>query len=215
MAARLKDIPSEAGKPSVRVRLWPRRRHGGPYQAAPWRHETVLGQIELATNGRLTVPFKPQAIARARVMKKSKEVKGAQLVRRGEEPEDALWRNVILQAISDATMKLPNSEATYTTSFHRGMESIREKARQWVEAQSKDFRLVCELAGLEHQRVYAFAMSRIKEAIARDQARTLANLKGSTRGVGAENAEGQGDRRTQAPQKTEEIGFSQNQDSAS
>jgi hypothetical protein len=94
------------------------------------------------------------------------------------------------------------------------MEIIRGDARRWVKQQTDDFKRVCELAGLEHSRVYAFAMARIREANAKEQAHTLANLKGSTRGVVAEIADGQGDRRPPAPRESTEIEYLQNRDSA-
>ena len=151
---------------------------------------------------------------------KKRVSKQSQLIRGGEQPEDALWRNVILQAIADATIQLPD----YRTVFHEQMEVIRGQARRWVKQQTDDFKAVCELAGLEHQRVYEFAMSRIREANAKELAAAAANLKGSIAAanlkgsmpeVVASFSEPQRDRRTRATQKTEEIGFSQNQDSAS
>jgi hypothetical protein len=143
--------------------------------------------------------------------KKKHASKQSSLVKRGEEPENALWRNVVLQAIADATIQLPD----HRSAFNDKMELIRGQARRWVKMQTEDFKRVCELAGLEASRVHAFAMARIREANAKEQARTLANLKGSTPGVVAEIADGQGDRRPPAPQKTEKIEFSQNQGSAS
>jgi hypothetical protein len=77
-----------------------------------------------------------------------------------------------------------------------------------------DFRRVCDLAALEHTRVHAFAMSRIREAMAKEQQRTAEFVKGSLPGVVAEISEGVGDRCPSATQKTEKIGFSQNGDSA-
>jgi hypothetical protein len=168
-----------------------------------------LGSEQLATDGWLALPFKPQAIVRASVMTKRK--RDLSLVRRDEQPENALWRNVVAQAIQDATMPLTDHQG----QFRDQMEIIRGQARRWVKMQTDDFQRVCELAGLEASRVHTFAMTRIREAIARDQARTLAILKGSTPGVVAEIADGQGDRRPPAPQKTEKIEFSQNQGSAS
>jgi hypothetical protein len=108
------------------------------------------------------MPLKPQAITRSNVMRKKPE--RSHLVR-SEAPEDALWRNVVRQAIDDATMRIT---ATVNTAFGRDMTRIRDQAREWITEQRKDFRLVCELAGLEHQRVHALAMGRIKEAIQKE-----------------------------------------------
>lgn len=141
---------------------------------------------------------------------KKRASKQSSLVKRGEEPENALWRNVVAQAIEDATMPLAERQGP----FRDRMEIIRGQARRWVKMQTDDFHRVCELAGLEASRVHTFAMSRIREAIARDQARAVEYVKGSTPGVVAEIADGQGDRRPPTTQKTEEIEFSQNQDSA-
>jgi hypothetical protein len=139
-------------------------------------------------------------------MKKNiKEKKQSSLVRRGEGPEDALWRNVILQAITDATLQLPS----YQSVFRERMELIRGQARRWVKAQREDFQLVCQLAGLEASRVHTFAMAQIRKAIEEEQERTANFLKGSMPGVVAEIPEGQRDRRTQAAQKIANIEFSQ------
>jgi hypothetical protein len=154
------------------------------------------------------MPFEPQAITRVRVMKrKSRVIKSSQLVRHGEEPEDSLWRNVVLQAIADATLKLP--ALSQPASLRRQMESIREQARRWVKAQGEDFKYVCDLAGLEAWRVHAFAMEQIRKAIDKENARIVQDnfVKGSKPEVGENISEGQRDRLTQATQEIAKIDF--------
>lgn len=136
---------------------------------------------------------------------KKKVKKQSSLVRRGEEPESALWRNVILQAIADATLRLPS----YEGENKRQMELIRGKARRWIKLQSEDFHRVCELAGLEASRVRAFAMAQIRKAIEEDRARTVREnfLNGPSRGVVAEISKELGDRPTGAEQEIENLEF--------
>jgi hypothetical protein len=142
--------------------------------------------------------------------RKRREVRNPSHVRRGEQPEDAMWRHVIMQAIEDATTPLPN----HPGAWRNQLELIRGQARRWIKQQTEDFRRVCDLAGLAHDRVHAFAMSRIREAMAKEQERVAEFLKGSNPGVVQDPPESLGDRRPMAPQKTENIGFSQNGDSA-
>ena len=52
---------------------------------------------------------------------KKKAERQSSLVRRGEQPESALWRNVILQGIADATLRLPS----YESEHRRQMELIQ------------------------------------------------------------------------------------------
>ena len=139
-----------------------------------------------------------------------KKARQSNLVRPGEEAESALWRNVILQAIADATLRLPS----YESEHRRQMELIRGQARRWIKFQSEDFHRVCELAGLDAGRVRAFAMAQIRKAIEEGHARTVREnfLNGPSRGVVAEIAKELGDRPTPTAQKTENLEFSQNQD---
>lgn len=97
--------------------------------------------------------------------KAKREGRELSLVRRDEQPEDALWRTVIVQAISDATIQLPD----HRSAFHERMELVRGEARRWFKQQTADFRRVCELAGLEHRRVHAFAMAQIRKAMLSEQ----------------------------------------------
>jgi hypothetical protein len=135
----------------------------------------------------------------------------SQLVRRSETPEDALWRNVVQQAIQDATLSLP---AVCETAFSKNMARIREQAREWVAKQGEDFHAVCSLAGLEASRVHTFAMERIRKAIQADHDRIAAEnfLKGSAPGVVENFSECQRDRLTQSPQDSAKIDFPQNRD---
>lgn len=134
----------------------------------------------------------------------------SQMVRRSETPEDALWRNVILQAIGDATLSLP---AGFYAS--RQMAKVRKQAREWVAQQGEDFHAVCSLAGLESSRVHTFAMEKIKASIQQENAKIAERLaenflKGSTPGVVENFADGSRDRLTQSPQDSAKIDFSQN-----
>jgi hypothetical protein len=140
---------------------------------------------------------------------RKKRKPNSQLVRHSETPEDALWRNVILQAIEDATWPLP---ATCETTFSKNMARIREQAREWVAQQGKDFHAVCSLAGLEASRVHTFAMERIRKAIQADHDRIATEnfLKGSIPGVVENFADGSRDRLTQSPQDSAKIDFPQN-----
>lgn len=67
-------------------------------------------------------------------------------------PELALWRSVISQALSDAVTKtkLPTLE--------------QQRAQEWFERAGKDFKEVCHLAELEPDQVRSLAMRKIAEA---------------------------------------------------
>lgn len=112
-------------------------------------------------------------------------------------------------------MTIPQNACNRSPSYKyrlRALEKIRNQARQWVAKQQEDFRTVCELAGLEADRVHAFVMAKIREAIERDHQETVTRnfVKGSDPGVGATFSEGVGDRRPRSTQKTDKIEFSQN-----
>jgi hypothetical protein len=62
------------------------------------------------------------------------------------QPEVALWRAVIAQAISDATA--PGRRYS-KTSDERLADSERRRARRWLLGGCEDFREVCALALLE------------------------------------------------------------------
>ncbi|MFN5351136.1 MAG: hypothetical protein ACK5BE_00765 [Alphaproteobacteria bacterium] len=53
-------------------------------------------------------------------------------------PETALWRAVITQALMDAGSSSKKQEMNYS----------RYHAKSWLQGDSKDFELVCDLAGL-------------------------------------------------------------------
>jgi len=143
---------------------------------------------------------------------KKKQKRLAHALRGSEQPEDALWRSVVSQALADATMALPKTTPLTVAQsvFKEQMEVIRGQARRWFKMQTEDFYQVCALAGLEASRVHAFAMQRIREAIERDQRATAEFLKGSMPGVVANFPDGVGDRRPRATQKNEKIEFSEN-----
>lgn len=137
------------------------------------------------------------------------------LVRRNEQPEDALWRNVVTQAIQDATMTIPQTACDYSVFYMyqlRERKKIRDQARKWIAKQQEDFHTVCSLAGLEADRVHAFAMAKIREAMEREHQETVTRnfVRGSEPGVGANFSEGVGDRRPSTTQKSEKLEFFQN-----
>lgn len=59
--------------------------------------------------------------------------------------ESALWSAVVSQAISDATANV----SSVGPSGYKTAVLLRDQARRWLLSGSKDFRLVCEFAGLE------------------------------------------------------------------
>lgn len=142
---------------------------------------------------------------------RKKRDKTSQLVRRGESPEEALFRNVITQALQDATMHC----RTYCTAQSQTAEIIRGQARRWFKMQTEDFRTVCALAGLEAQRVHQFAMTKIRESIERDSAKTAEHLTSAMPGVGANFLKAAPDRPTSDRRESAEIEFLQNEVSSS
>jgi hypothetical protein len=66
------------------------------------------------------------------------------------EPEVRLWCAVILQAIVDATSRISRDRRGET-------KQIRDEARAWLLSNSKDFRSVCEMAGINPHAVCEFA----------------------------------------------------------
>jgi len=86
-------------------------------------------------------------------------------VRGDEEPEEALWRHVIIQAIDDATMPLTESRMKRTSVI-----LDRQRAREWLLGNSERFRLACELAGAEIEQVRALARKLIEQADAQQRA---------------------------------------------
>jgi len=66
--------------------------------------------------------------------------------------EEALWRAVIMQALSDAGSQSAKRE----TKFHRA------QATAWFSKRNPDFQLVCSLAGLEANYVFERAHKAIR-----------------------------------------------------
>ena len=90
-------------------------------------------------------------------------------------PETRLWRAVLLQAIEDATYRykpMKRRKSMTAEERQRALDAramaradasrVQSAARDWLLGNSRDFRLVCSLAGLDYEAV-------------RDRARELAN----------------------------------------
>lgn len=89
--------------------------------------------------------------------------------------EERMWICVIMQALEDATVKLPSDAPT-------GKRVMRAQAREWLAKPSRDLEQVCALANVEMQRVIAFAKARIEQA---DNG-TVPRLKGKPVGGGSQ-----------------------------
>lgn len=72
--------------------------------------------------------------------------------------ERQLWTSVIRQALEDAT------GGTEASSKPNERNRIKAEARAWFRTPSRDFNEACALAGLEPDRVRAFALDKIDEA---------------------------------------------------
>jgi hypothetical protein len=70
------------------------------------------------------------------------------LFEKGKEPEEKLWISVLGKAMDDALRGTNIREA--------------ELSINWVRNQSRDFRLVCHLAGRDWKYVYQSVIKRIK-----------------------------------------------------
>lgn len=76
-------------------------------------------------------------------------------------PETELWRAVIAQAISDATatVRPKHGKASISPDKAKAKQVIsdamreRDHAREWLLGDSRDFREVCNLAGLDPEAV--------------------------------------------------------------
>src|SRR6185437_12231003 len=103
--------------------------------------------------------------------RKPRDVTNQSHVRPGEEPEEALWRHVIMQAIDDATKPLTE------TQMKRNTDRLdRVRAREWLLGDSERFRLACEMAGANIQQVRALARKLIEQADAQQRA-TMDSIK--------------------------------------
>lgn len=67
--------------------------------------------------------------------------------------EQALWRAVIMQMICDAVSQSRKPEARHQ----------RREALAWLNGYSRDFRTVCELAGLEPQYIFQHLQRILKQ----------------------------------------------------
>ena len=71
--------------------------------------------------------------------------------------EERMWLCVIMQAIEDATVRLP-------VNAQNGKRVMRMEAREWLTKPSRDLEHVCSLADVEMVRVIEFAKLRIEQA---------------------------------------------------
>jgi hypothetical protein len=80
--------------------------------------------------------------------------------------EVALWRAVIDQAITDATLGLLKGEPGRKKQARPSVERMihRDQARTWLLGMGKDFREVCSMALLEPDAVRAAARRQIAQA---------------------------------------------------
>ena len=60
----------------------------------------------------------------------------------GCSPERALWCEVLVRALRDAAGHFETSRSTYATLDRR-------RAHEWITRDSRDFQIVCTLAGLD------------------------------------------------------------------
>jgi len=73
--------------------------------------------------------------------------------------ETALWRAVVAQAFHDA---VPGRRQARPLSAER--VRARDEARRWLLGDGRDFRRVCDLAGLDARAVHAEAVEAIRAA---------------------------------------------------
>lgn len=95
-------------------------------------------------------------------------------VRRDEQPEEALWRHVIMQAIDDATTPLTESRMKKTSVI-----LDRQRAREWLLGNSERFRMACEFAEVQIEQVRALARRLIEQADAKQRV-VLNDIKATT-----------------------------------
>jgi hypothetical protein len=75
------------------------------------------------------------------------------------DPYKSLWSEVIYRAVMDAT-------GFYSTNEHLGGPTAKaevDRATKWFENCSRDFVMVCELAGLNHEAVRQSTLKLIAE----------------------------------------------------
>jgi len=83
--------------------------------------------------------------------------------------EAALWRAVVAQAVHDAA---PRRRPSRLLSAER--VRARDEARRWLLGAGRDFRRVCDLAGLDPRAVRATAIEAIRAADERTRPATAA-----------------------------------------
>lgn len=95
--------------------------------------------------------------------------------------ERQLWASVIRQALEDAI------GGTEASSKPNERNRIKAEARAWFRTPSRDFNEACALAGLEPDRVRAFALNKIEEADKTDRGPrfTTITYMGRTMSLGA------------------------------
>ena len=77
--------------------------------------------------------------------------------------ESALWRAVLAQALHDATTG-PRRGHGSARPFSAERARMRDRARDWLLGDGRDFPRVCDLAGLDALAVRAAAVVAIREA---------------------------------------------------
>ena len=84
-------------------------------------------------------------------------IRGLVVKERGKPEEEKLWTAVLARAAEDACISVNNKikNEGYSKNIIRGL------AVAWFKSKSKDFQLVCELAGRNPSYVYHTMMKRI------------------------------------------------------
>jgi hypothetical protein len=88
-------------------------------------------------------------------------------------PEISLWREVLHQAVSDATLRRKiSATGKHVLKAAAGISRERAQARDWLTSFGRDFRMVCALAGLDPQAVHDRAMRIAQQGWALPQGRS-------------------------------------------
>ena len=74
------------------------------------------------------------------------------------DPERRLWLEVIKRAFNDVNVKILDEDSS---SIKNNKERVQNDARAWFTRAGRDFRVICERAGLHHDFVRAVALARM------------------------------------------------------